>query len=377
MSAVIQSPTDSQADDRVQVAEEAISHLASLTAQRDREQLDVTLAQGVLDLLTVCSSVGVYRLVGREDEVRRWLCSGLARRGQLTISDPPWVDLDSLPAFADYPTRLQAMEGRSLEQTDEQADDALPVAQQNEGDRYVTVLPLLVEVGLPGVLEVRSEQPLSLETLRPIQTLLRVFGNFQNLLESSQRDTLTGLLNRQTFDSTFLKASMPVVADNTIEATVERRANAKTGYWLGVVDIDHFKRVNDGFGHLIGDEVLVLVARIMRQSFRHYDRLYRFGGEEFVVLLRGGNEDDAKIAFERVRTNVESYLFPQVKTVTISLGFTEVQHQDTPSQAFSRADQGVYQAKHQGRNRVLCYEGLVRDGVIKVEGAHVGDVELF
>ncbi len=144
-----------------------------------------------------------------------------------------------------------------------------------------------------------------------------------------------------------------------------------------MVDIDHFKRVNDGFGHLIGDEVLVLVARIMRQSFRHYDRLYRFGGEEFVVLLRGGTEEDAKAAYERFRTNVESYLFPQVKTVTVSLGFTEVQHQDTPNQAFSRADQGVYQAKHQGRNQVLCYEGLVRDGIIKVEGEHIGDVELF
>ncbi len=375
MSAVFESPTGTLSGDRVQVAEEAITHLASLTAQRDREQLDVTLAQGVLDLLNLASSVGVYRLVGREDEARRWLCSGLARRNQLSISDPPWVDLESLPAFTDYPIRAQALEGRSLEQVDEQSD-ALPVARQNEGDRYVTVLPLLVEVGLPGVIEVRSEQPLVLETLRPIQTLLRVFGNFQNLLESSQRDTLTGLLNRQTFDATFLKASMPVV-DHSMDTTVERRANTKTGYWLGVVDIDHFKRVNDGFGHLIGDEVLVLVARIMRQSFRHYDRLYRFGGEEFVVLLRGGDEEDAKAAFERFRTNVESYLFPQVKTVTISLGFTEVQHQDTPNQAFSRADQGVYQAKHQGRNRVLCYEGLVRDGVIKVEGDHVGDVELF
>ncbi|MEN9452192.1 MAG: hypothetical protein RLZZ369_1251 [Pseudomonadota bacterium] len=379
MTVAIPSPIVGTEDGRVQVAEEAISHLASLTAQRDREQLDVTLAQGVLDLLNVSSSVGVYRLVGREDESRHWLCSGLSRRNQLTVSDPPWVDLESLPAFADYPIRQQALEGRSLEQFDEQSEDALPVAQQNEGDRYVTVLPLLVEVGLPGVIEVRSEQPLSLETLRPIQTLLRVFGNFQNLLESSQRDTLTGLLNRQTFDATFLKASMPVVSDNSTETTVERRANAttKTGYWLGVVDIDHFKRVNDGFGHLIGDEVLVLVARIMRQSFRHYDRLYRFGGEEFVVLLRGGTEEDAKAAYERFRTNVESYLFPQVKTVTVSLGFTEVQHQDTPNQAFSRADQGVYQAKHQGRNQVLCYEGLVRDGIIKVEGEHIGDVELF
>lgn len=376
MSAVIPSLTESNADDRGQVAEEAISHLASLTAQRDREQLDVTLAQGVLELLNFSSSVGVYRLVGREDESRHWLCSGLARRAQLTISDPPWVDLDSLPLFSDYPARQQALEGRSMEQRDSQ-DNTLPVAQQHEGDRYVTVLPLLVEVGLPGVLEVRSEQPLSQETLRPIQTLLRVFGNFQNLLESSQRDTLTGLLNRQTFDATFLKASMPVVTDGALDATVDRRSSSTTGYWLGVVDIDHFKKVNDGFGHLIGDEVLVLVARIMRQSFRHYDRLYRFGGEEFVILLRGGNEEDARAAFERFRVNVESYLFPQVKNVTVSVGFTEVQHQDTPNQAFSRADQGVYQAKHQGRNRVLCYEELVRTGIIQVEGEHIGDVELF
>ena len=74
---------------------------------------------------------------------------------------------------------------------------------------------------------------------------------------------------------------------------------------------------------------------------------------------------------------METYVFPQVNKVTISLGFTEVMHNDTPSVAFSRADQGVYQAKHQGRNQVLCYEALVRDGVLKTEAAHVGDVELF
>ena len=68
--------------------EDAISHMATLTAQRDREILDVSLAQAVLDLLGV-SMVGVYRLIGRDEEVRRWLCSGLARRGKLTVSDPP------------------------------------------------------------------------------------------------------------------------------------------------------------------------------------------------------------------------------------------------------------------------------------------------
>jgi diguanylate cyclase (GGDEF)-like protein len=218
---------------------------------------------------------------------------------------------------------------------------------------------------------------LSMQALRPIQTLLKVFGNFENLLETSQRDALTGLLNRQTFDATFLKASMPVVTEGFQVPAGERRSMAVTGYWLAVVDIDHFKLVNDGFGHLIGDEVLVLVARIMRQTFRHYDRLYRFGGEEFVILLRGGTEDDAWNALDRFRRNVESYPFPQVNRVTISIGYGEVQHKDTPSAAFARADQCVYEAKHRGRNLVLCYEAMLRNGLIESEGTHVGDIELF
>jgi len=350
------------------VADEAIAQLASLTAQRDRELLDVSLAQGVLELLAV-PRVGVYRLLGQDDEPKRWLCCGLAQRGQLTMSDPAWIDFNKLPAHDAFPARLMGLESREPEQVE---------CELEPGKRqFLTVLPLMAELGLPGVLEVLSDVPLALPALRPIQTLLKVFGNFQNLLESSQRDALTGLLNRQTFDATFLKASMPVMAEGASLPPGERRSVGVTGYWLGVVDIDHFKHVNDGFGHLIGDEVLVLVARIMRQSFRHYDRLYRFGGEEFVILLRGGTESDALGAFDRFRRNVENYPFPQVNRVTVSVGFTEVQHKDTPNVSFSRADQGVYRAKHQGRNQVLCYEALVRDGVLASEDTHVGDVELF
>ena len=346
--------------------DDAISHLAALTAQRDRELLDVTLAQGVLDLLRSVS-VGVHRLIGREDEARRWLCCGLAREGQIAVSDPPWVDLQALPLQGAHPVRERALASRLPEHS-----------EPNEGcAEHLMVMPLPVEVGLPGVLEVRSVEPLSVRALRTIQTVLKVYGNFQNLLESSQRDALTALLNRQTFDATFLKASMPVTERGADHAEGERRHNDCAGYWLGVVDIDHFKRVNDGFGHLIGDEVLVLVARIMRQTFRHHDRLYRFGGEEFVILLRGGNEGDALGAFERFRLNVAQYPFPQVENVTVSVGFTEVRHQDTPNVAFARADQAVYRAKHQGRNQTLSHEGLVRAGVLASPEAHIGDVELF
>lgn len=355
------------------MVDDAISHLAALTAQRDRELLDVTLAQGVLDLLGA-ASVAVYRLIGREDDARRWLCCGLARKGHMTVSDPMWVDLHQLPLEEEHPQRQRALASRVPEHGEEQI---MGHGEHAVLAQHVITLPLPVEVGLPGVLEVGSAEPMSMQALRTVQTLLKVFGNFQNLLESSQRDALTSLLNRQTFDATFLKASMPLAQRKSEHEQGERRHSSAAGYWLGVVDIDHFKRVNDNFGHLIGDEVLVLVARIMRQTFRHYDRLYRFGGEEFVVLLRGGTEADAMGAFERFRRNVASYPFPQVDRVTVSVGFTEVLHQDTPNVTFARADQSVYRAKHQGRNLVLCHEELVRNGVLVSADSHIGDVELF
>jgi len=351
---------------------QAIDQLAHLTAQRDRELLDVSLAQSVLELLPAIS-VGIYRVLGHEAGEQRWMCAGLARRGTLTVSDPPWTDPDLLPRLADHPFREEALSTRLLIQRELEGHDA----QLDGPSRWLTILTLHAELGESGVVEVESDGPLPLRDMKAMQTMLRVFGNFQNLLESSQRDALTGLLNRQTFDATFLKASLPGGGVGDVIDAQDRRASDMNTYWLGVVDIDHFKLVNDRFGHLIGDEVLVLVARIMRQTFRHYDRLFRFGGEEFVILLRGGTKQHAMRVFERFRQNMQAYAFPQVGQVTISLGFTEVQLGDTPSAAFSRADQAVYQAKHQGRNRTYCYETLVAEGVIKLETDKVGDVELF
>ena len=351
---------------------QAIDQLAHLTAQRDRELLDVSLAQSVLELLPVLS-VGVHRLLGQDPSEQRWLRAGFASKGQLTVSDPPWVDPETLPRLMDKPFRVEALNTRMLVQR--QLEDQELSAE--EGSRWLTILTLHAESGESGVLEVETDAPLPLRELKAMQTMLRVFGNFQNLLESSQRDALTGLLNRQTFDATFLKASLPPAGGSDVLEQADRREANMNSYWLGVVDIDHFKLVNDRFGHLIGDEVLVLVARIMRQTFRHYDRLFRFGGEEFVILVRGGSEQHALRVFERFRLNMQAYAFPQVGQVTISLGFTEVRSGDTPSAAFARADQAVYQAKHQGRNRTFSFEALVASGVIQLEDDKVGDVELF
>jgi diguanylate cyclase (GGDEF)-like protein len=156
-----------------------------------------------------------------------------------------------------------------------------------------------------------------------------------------------------------------------------RVGGSPCGYWIGVIDIDHFKRVNDRFGHLIGDEVLLLLSRLMGRSFRIHDRLYRFGGEEFLVLMRCHGEDDAAQAFERFRSNTELFQFPQVGTVTVSVGFTAVRPADTPRGAFERADWAVYHAKAHGRNQVCCYEALVAGGLLDSVPEPYQDVDFF
>jgi diguanylate cyclase (GGDEF)-like protein len=145
-------------------------------------------------------------------------------------------------------------------------------------------------------------------------------------------------------------------------------------YWLAVVDIDHFKRVNDQYGHLIGDEVLLLVAQLMRRAFRHGDRIYRFGGEEFLVLLRCPNTDSARVAFERLRVQIGVHDFPQVGHLTVSIGYTAIHADDTPGLAIERADLALYKAKSEGRDRTIAHADLV---LARTTDATRGELEFF
>jgi diguanylate cyclase (GGDEF)-like protein len=126
---------------------------------------------------------------------------------------------------------------------------------------------------------------------------------------------------------------------------------------------------------LYGDEVLILVANLLRASFRAQDRIFRFGGEEFMILLRSATLEDAQRIFERFRASVEQYNFPQVGRVTVSLGFVRISAQ-TPVVLLGHADQALYYAKTHGRNQVCQYEELVADGSLH-SGISNDSVEFF
>jgi diguanylate cyclase (GGDEF)-like protein len=342
-----------------------VDHLVELTGFRDRDRLDVTLVGAIRDLLRP-NSVAVWGAVGEPGQERWFRRAELGATDIAATSDVAWTDFELLPRLADHPLRQKCLASQQVVLAD--------------GPPAVCLFPLANEIDAGGVLEIVSDKPFASDMRNLVTSILRIYHNFQALLDYSERDTLTGLLNRKTFDESFLKATISAEgeADDPARATDGRRALGRPhGVYLGVVDIDHFKSVNDRFGHLIGDEVLLLLSRLMRSTFRFGDRLYRFGGEEFVVMMRCADVEDALGAFERLRDNAQRYVFPQVGQITVSVGFTEVQRTDTPSAAFQRADTAVYYAKDHGRNQVCNHATLVEQGAIKSDTAKTGDVELF
>ena len=143
-----------------------------------------------------------------------------------------------------------------------------------------------------------------------------------------------------------------------------------------MIDIDHFKQVNDRYGHLFGDEMLILLADTMRRSFRRRDKLFRFGGEEFVVILRHAGEQRAQQVFERFRLAVMDREFPQLGRMTVSIGYTRIRAFDTPSNLIGRADEALYYAKRHGRNQLRCYEVLAETGHVAARVMNT-EAELF
>jgi len=154
-------------------------------------------------------------------------------------------------------------------------------------------------------------------------------------------DELTGLENRKAGEQSALR-----------EIARARRTGRPLSFVL--FDVDHFKRVNDTYGHLAGDAVLRAVSRTMTQLPRGGDTAVRWGGEEFLIILTDVGLDGARVFAERVRRAIEVMTFADVGSVTISAGVSELEiGEDEPDSAIARADAALYQAKSGGRNRVV------------------------
>ena len=158
----------------------------------------------------------------------------------------------------------------------------------------------------------------------------------------ARTDPLTGLPNRAAYDE-------------HMEQEYERWSRYQTPFTVVVCDLDLFKRVNDTYGHLAGDKVLRLVAKVITKNIRVTDFVARYGGEEFVIMLPSTSVEEAVIAMEKLRASMESSPFNfhgKPVGITMSFGITGIRDGDSMEDVFSRADAALYHAKESGRNQV-------------------------
>ncbi len=182
---------------------------------------------------------------------------------------------------------------------------------------------------------------------------LIIYANQIALLKRTTRDSLTNLLNRDAFESRMHK----LYAKHSLYRRRSREPNCSGCF--AMVDIDNFKHVNDTFGHVYGDKVLIMFAQIMRNSFREDDVLCRFGGEEFVIVLADVDVAVAMTALQRFKQTVAETEFPHTVEVTVSIGCTQLNLHKSLDAMTAHADKALYYAKTHGRNKLCHYEDLL------------------
>ncbi|MDF1482296.1 GGDEF domain-containing protein [Extensimonas sp. H3M7-6] len=344
-----------------------LQNLADMTTHRDHVRLEVS----VLSTLQKLSSVNDVRALEIFNDAgvpslrpRTWLANGkfVSTRSQAS-TDPRREPLAHYPALNDCIAN--------------HCDSAMASLRRGS---YTLWLPVWMQDKVATCLEITRSRPFSAHSLDVVKGIFQVYKNYQSLLEYSERDALTGLLNRKTFDEQFSQLNAPQLPGDSgltplCSTLPDEDESEPLQQWLALVDIDNFKQINDRFGHLFGDEVLILIANLLRKSFRSEDQIFRFGGEEFVVLLRSATLPTARKVLERFRGAVQDHTFPQVGHITVSIGFVGAD-KGAPVEVLGLADQALYYAKEHGRNQVHYYDDLVAQGLLQAKVAH-DDVELF
>ncbi|MCW9024617.1 MAG: GGDEF domain-containing protein [Gammaproteobacteria bacterium] len=170
---------------------------------------------------------------------------------------------------------------------------------------------------------------------------------YQHAIMASQTDPLTGIQNRAAMDT-------------MLQREVELAHRNNTPLSLIVADIDHFKKVNDQFGHSVGDDVLKAFAQCISNNLRGSDVVFRYGGEEFVILLTGSDGRSARAVANRVRKAIENCEYCIDVPMTASLGTASLTNKDSTESLFKKADQALYCAKESGRNQVVSFQSLIK-----------------
>ena len=326
-------------------AHAVIESVVNLTEQRDELPLLRSLQGAILEMLPGVQAALIWLVPGPDRE--------------------QWVQDEACP----LPQPMFPITDALLAEAVSLSSD-VPMKQLDQDGQSYLISSLGVQEGRRKAIVIR--QPKWIPTdLRIAQGMIKIHANYAKLLFDSERDTLTGLYNRKKLEQ---KLSEMLAARNSGH---HRERDKGTSDYLAVFDIDLFKRINDNHGHLMGDEVLLIFAGLVRNALRDADMVFRYGGEEFVALVKGVSPEVIGVILERIRVKVQNHPFPQVGQVTVSIGYAPIADQTLPPHVFEEADKALYYAKEHGRNQVCDYRELVGSGELAPEEHLSGSVELF
>jgi len=275
-----------------------------------------------------------HALAGHFDWLHRWYQAILHRDAGAVVPDAAvtecpfdqWFRRAERTAFAQFPGFVSLGElHEAVHDKAEQLSVRARAGQTVTTSDYETLMISVLDFGA-------SAQALEREAWKALATV----------------DPLTGLGNRQSMRSHLIGER-------------DRAIRQKLPLSLALADIDHFKKVNDTFGHAQGDKVLREVAQVLRSTVRPYDVVYRYGGEEFLICLPGTAAEVGAQVLDRIRTTIAALRLTDERgaaiPVTATFGICEVTAEISIEDAMEQADLALYDGKRQGRNRVMVYTG--------------------
>ncbi|MCP5078294.1 MAG: GGDEF domain-containing protein [Psychromonas sp.] len=347
-----------------------IDSLAEITSFRDRKVIERSLLKTLLEFQSD-SSFRLYQVLHSEPELKLGMLSYASKKNIINAED---INQHKLPSKFSEPLLDVINSGKivTIKPTSNEASTHSLYPAFNANHEIFAILIQTTNISL------------SYEVQRFVHGFLRIYSNYLEMIELTKRDKLTGLLNRETLESEItrilinnnLHGDLQDIEEREVQRDDERRHKGPTTYWLSVLDIDHFKSINDNYGHIYGDEILILVARLLEKSVREFDKIFRYGGEEFVILIKSFDATEAAHAFERIRKVIESHQYAKIETLTVCIGGTQITNQTDPNNVIEAADMALYYAKQNGRNQSHLYETLLAEGKISAVYDNINDSEI-
>jgi len=349
-----------------------VDSLAEITRHVDKEAIEKSLLQTLCEF-TPSAEYRIYRILPDTTATTLALIA-YAKNGIVNTLDYEIKDT-KLPEIFFHSISL-AIETQTVQIINKSSDN----------EKIHIIYPAMDKNDENFAILIQSCTDLDFEIQRLVHALLKVYSNYLELIDKTRRDKLTRLLNRETLDAEITRILIRnnTSTHNTLKSPSYSESDARQTtknnlYWLGLLDIDFFKKVNDTYGHVYGDEVLILVARLLEKNIRDCDFAFRYGGEEFVIILTSDNATTAMQAFERIRLEINHTSYANIENLSISIGIHQITNQINPASIIEEADQALYYAKKHGRNQCQSYEKLVSEGLItkNFDNIESGEADFF